>query len=150
MPNTLHELIGTAGWSLVAIVCVAVALGVGGVYRGPRVVAFWAWVKRRWAADYDVKHWLMQGIIIFNQLIGWLLRPLSKSVWADETMSSAAYRAGRDGKPFGFWRVVIDLLFFWQKQPEGVNGHCHGAYLNERARRQLPPEMRSDSKSIAP
>lgn len=100
------------------------------------------WLRHRVRADYDVLHWLLQGAIILDQLANWLATPFSKSVWADETLSSRAYRASRDGKPFGFWRKVIDLLFIWQRLPEGVNGHCHGAYLSERHRQQLPPELR--------
>jgi hypothetical protein len=37
---------------------------------------------------------------------------------------------------------VIDLLFFWQKQKPGVIGHCHGAYLAEHTRYNMPPEFR--------
>jgi hypothetical protein len=37
----------------------------------------------------------------------------------------------------------IDLLFFWQTIQPGAIGHCHQAYLRERERTGLPPEMRS-------
>ena len=46
----------------------------------------------------------------------------------DETLSSVAYRNARDGSPWGFWRKVIDGLFFWQ--PE----HCKTAYDHDRKR----------------
>lgn len=50
----------------------------------------------------------------------------------DETLSSRAYRADRDGKVFGrFFRPCIDTLFFWQEK------HCHQAYLSEVNRKQL-------------
>jgi hypothetical protein len=149
MPNTLHELIGTAGWSLVAIVCVAVALGVGGVYRGPRVLAFWAWVKRRWAADYDAGHWLLQFLIWLDQGANLLISPFSKSAWADETLSSRAYRAWRDGKRLGWLMKAIDAIPVWPKPPEGVIGHCHDAYLAERHRQQLPPELRDTTNTAS-
>lgn len=50
---------------------------------------------------------------------------------ADETLSSRAYRADRDGKVFGrVFRPLIDGIFFWQKR------HCYDAYLAEVQRRQ--------------
>lgn len=54
----------------------------------------------------------------------------------DETLSSYAYRLDIQSKPFGFMRRVIDRLFWWQPN------HCRSAYLAERARVQLPPELR--------
>lgn len=49
----------------------------------------------------------------------------------DETLSSRAYRADRDGKLFGrIFRPAIDTLFFWQTR------HCYGAYVAEIQRRQ--------------
>ncbi len=56
--------------------------------------------------------------------------------WPDETPSSYAYRIERQGKPWGFLRPLIDGLFFWQ------DGHCEKAFLAERARRQVPLELR--------
>lgn len=51
----------------------------------------------------------------------------------DETLSSRAYRADRDGKVFGrFFRPLINTLFFWQDQ------HCRAAYKAEVSRRQYP------------
>lgn len=51
----------------------------------------------------------------------------------DETLSSRAYRADRDGKVFGrIFRPLIDLIFFWDHQ------HCHSAYKAEVHRRQYP------------
>lgn len=55
----------------------------------------------------------------------------------DETLSSRAYRADRDGKAFGrIFRPMIDTLFFWQDQ------HCYDAYLAEVHRRQYPNSFR--------
>lgn len=54
----------------------------------------------------------------------------------DETLSSRSYRAHRDGKPMGFMRRVIDVLFFFQPD------HCHEAYNSEKTARHLPPEFR--------
>lgn len=55
----------------------------------------------------------------------------------DETLSSRAYRADRDGKVFGrIFRPAIDVLFFWQDR------HCHAAYVAEMQRRQYPTNFR--------
>ena len=60
--------------------------------------------------------------------------------FADETLSSYAYRMERQGKPWGlFWRPVIDWMFSWQRWP---TGHCHVSYEQERLRDQFPPELR--------
>lgn len=55
----------------------------------------------------------------------------------DETLSSRAYRADRDGKVFGkFFRPVIDTIFFWQDR------HCYQSYLAEVQRRQYSRNFR--------
>jgi hypothetical protein len=55
----------------------------------------------------------------------------------DETLSSRAYRADRDGKAFGkFFRPVIDTIFFWQDR------HCFQSYLAEVSRKQLSKNFR--------
>ncbi len=43
----------------------------------------------------------------------------------DETCSSAAYRMEMKGKFFGFWRPIIDGIFFFD------NNHCKESYENE-------------------
>lgn len=53
----------------------------------------------------------------------------------DETLSSRAYR-NRERPGWKQLRQVIDSLFFWQDE------HCLGAYLAERERAQMPPELR--------
>ena len=56
--------------------------------------------------------------------------------WADETISSRAYRMqGKSGK-FAKLRKLIDGLFFWQED------HCQRAYESEKNRLQCPPELR--------
>jgi hypothetical protein len=80
-----------------------------------------------------MRRWLLQNGLAFDQQLNALT-----GGYADETLSSRAYRTDRDGKPWGrFWRPVIDLLFAWQG-PE----HCRRAYEKERQRIHLPPEMR--------
>jgi hypothetical protein len=55
--------------------------------------------------------------------------------WADETLSSRAYRQRHKTR----WTIamnVIDTIFFWQ------DSHCYLAYLAEVERRQTFPEDR--------
>ena len=55
----------------------------------------------------------------------------------DETLSSRAYRADRDGKWFGrLFRPAIDVLFFWQPR------HCYQAHLAEVQRKQYSSNFR--------
>lgn len=56
--------------------------------------------------------------------------------WADETISSVAWRKRNEGKGWEMLRQVIDGLFFWQEE------HCLNAFRSETERRHLPPEMR--------
>lgn len=91
-------------------------------------------------------HWFVQLFIAVDQLLNVLITPFSKSAWADETLSSRAYRAWAHNKVFGkIFMPVIDVLFFWQEIRPGAIGHCHQAYLRERERVGLPPEMRKDN-----
>lgn len=50
--------------------------------------------------------------------------------WADETLSSRAYRESPRAEKF------INALFFWDKD------HCYESYVSEQLRTQLPPELR--------
>lgn len=56
--------------------------------------------------------------------------------WPDESLSSYAWRLEKQGKPMGFTRRVIDAIFFWDPD------HCRKAMESERARVQVPPELR--------
>lgn len=70
---------------------------------------------------------LLQVAIAFDQQINTLL-----GGYADETLSSRAWRCQNKSK---FWRIarsVIDSIFFWQPN------HCRQAYLSEKLRKQLP------------
>ena len=88
------------------------------------------------------KQWFYQLFIAFDQLINVLITPLQSGAWADETMSSRAYRMHRDGKPWGkVLMPIIDFLFAWQ-----VPEHCRHAYEKERQRIHVPPEMRTQEK----
>lgn len=60
--------------------------------------------------------------------------------YADETLSSRAYRAEQNGRVAGkLFRPLIDTLFFWQKE------HCKNAYLSEVNKLQQPEQVREDS-----
>jgi hypothetical protein len=81
-----------------------------------------------------MRAYLHQVLIALDQLGTALL-----GGYADETLSSYAWRLERDGKPFGkVTRPVIDFLFSWQSR-----SHCRIAYELERVRAQCPPEMRT-------
>lgn len=55
--------------------------------------------------------------------------------WADESLSSRAYRLEQErGRKWA--RVIIDSLLFFDKD------HCKESYESEILRRQLPPAMR--------
>ena len=70
---------------------------------------------------------LKQILIAIDQLANAII-----GGWADETLSSRAWRENRT-------RLVafIDCLFFWEKN------HCKASYISERERLQLPPEFRA-------
>lgn len=76
--------------------------------------------------------YLKNLLIAFDQLCTALI-----GGWPDETLSSYAWRMERAGKPWGrITRPFIDALFY--RWPD----HCERSYANERARAQLPPELR--------
>ena len=71
-----------------------------------------------------------QVLIAIDQLINTLI-----GGYADETLSSRAYRHKKDGsRSWPAW--IIDHLFFWQSE------HCKAAYESELKRTQLPVEFR--------
>ena len=54
--------------------------------------------------------------------------------YADETLSSRAYRRQHKNKFWKYGRIFIDALFFWKKE------HCYKAYLSELNRKHLPKD----------
>lgn len=87
--------------------------------------------------NWDIRGWLYQFVIAFDQLLNVSVTPFQGGAWADETLSSRAYRMDQKGRPWGrLMRPLIDTLFFWQHQ------HCRQAYEKERSRLHIPPEMR--------
>lgn len=81
-------------------------------------------------------HWITQVFIALDQLANALLRG-----WADESLSSRAWRMWVKGKVFGrIFRPIIDVLFVWQSFRLD---HCERAYHNEMRRYNSPAEMRT-------
>lgn len=74
--------------------------------------------------------WLKQTIIAIDQLVNALL-----GGWADETMSSRAWRL-RHTRPWIY--KTIDLIFWWDPD------HCYKSWLSERRRLQQAPEFRDE------
>jgi hypothetical protein len=68
---------------------------------------------------------LKQVAIAVDQLVNTLA-----GGWADETVSSRAYRTSPK------LAKVIDTLLWFDKD------HCYQSFLSERVRNQLPPELR--------
>lgn len=85
-----------------------------------------------------LKHGAYQGFIVIDQLLNWLLAPLSLETWADETFSSRCGRLGYSRYPYKVYRVIVDALFWPFQGPD----HCWRAYQKELDRIQLPPAMR--------
>ncbi len=76
-------------------------------------------------------HWFWQVLIAFDQQLNAILFG-----FADETLSSRAWRAYTNGRMFGLiFKPIIDFITF---NPE----HCKQAYEAELKRRQLPHDFR--------
>lgn len=78
---------------------------------------------------------MKQLLIALDQLLNTLLFFLPGGCWADETLSSRAWRC-RAFPPFTWIQPAIDRLFFFDPH------HCKASYQSERLRNQSPPEER--------
>lgn len=81
-----------------------------------------------------MKQYLMNILIALDQVLTAIF-----GGYPDETMSSYLYRLEKQDKPAGALRAWVDtgfLVLFDERD------HCHDSYLAERARVQLPPELR--------
>lgn len=78
----------------------------------------------------ELSYWLSLAIAL-DQLLNALA-----GGWPDETLSSRAYRRGRNHAGWRIVRRVIDALFIC------APGHSRRAYQRERRRRHLPETMR--------
>lgn len=74
-----------------------------------------------------------QILIAIDQLFNAIL-----SGWADETLSSRAWRQHEKKRRWYYLRRLIDGLFFWEKD------HCRLSYESEQERSHLPPVMRGE------
>lgn len=90
------------------------------------------WLDKAWLG---FKFWFKQSWIAFDQF----LNAFVCMGWADETMSSVAWRMEQQGHWFGFMRPVIDFLALHLFRDRD---HCQGSFESERNRSQLPPEAR--------
>lgn len=78
-----------------------------------------------------LKVYLLQVLIAFDQLVNALA-----GGWADETISARSYRMQGASKKWKVIKVLIDTLFFFDKD------HCHASYLSEQKRLHIAPEYR--------
>lgn len=77
-------------------------------------------------------NYLKQNLIAIDQLVNTLL-----GGYADETLSSRAYRAEAKGRIMGrIMRPTIDAIFFFDKD------HCYNAYISELNRKQYPSSLK--------
>lgn len=60
----------------------------------------------------------------------------------DETFSARCWRK-REKTPWKFFRIIVDTLFFWQKDLI-LGGHCQQAWVSEMTRAQLPRSYRDN------
>lgn len=79
-----------------------------------------------------LKNYILQNLIGIDQQLNAIL-----GGYADETLSSRAWRMYEKGKIFGkIFKPLIDTLLWFDPD------HCYQSYLSEKNRRQLPPEFR--------
>lgn len=82
-----------------------------------------------------IKHNSKQLLISIDQVFNVLHRFFTEKKYADETISSRAYRLRRDNNnPIP--EKIINTIFFWD------DNHCSESYDSEMDRLQLPPEFR--------
>ncbi|WP_323016493.1 hypothetical protein [Castellaniella sp.] len=82
------------------------------------------------------RSYFLQTAIAADQLANALL-----AGYADETLSSRAWRCRNDKRRWAIARAVIDVIFFWQED------HCMNAYLSELFRKQLPADYQETATS---
>ena len=73
------------------------------------------------------RKYLHQLLIAIDQLLNTLL-----AGYADETLSSRAYRSQHDKLRWKIVRIILDGLFFWEKE------HCKNAFISELKQGHLP------------
>lgn len=83
----------------------------------------------------DRYQWHIEVLLALDCLLNALLRG-----WHHETLSSRCYRAWFMGRPAGWLRWIIDLLFIWQS---GKLDHCQRHHLAEVARAEAIVKARA-------
>jgi hypothetical protein len=85
-------------------------------------------------SDAEKRWWRLQMLTAYDQLVNTYFKG-----WADESISSRAYRRSlKDCKQCGMMQKIINTIFFWEPD------HCKRSYESEMVRSQLPPSMRGD------
>lgn len=88
---------------------------------------------------------MMQILIALDQLVNTFVPPYKGDHrgWADETLSSRAWRRSSSSKGWETFRKVVDWIF-WKliKQKD----HCFESWMEERLLRQMPPELRKTTQ----
>ena len=79
-----------------------------------------------------MKFYIWQVLIAFDQLANAFC-----AGWADETLSSRAYRVSRKVGSFR-WKIAASIINTLARN----KSHCIEAYESERNGNQLPPEFR--------
>lgn len=77
---------------------------------------------------------LLQIAIALDQLVN----AVTKGGWADETLSSRAWRLSSTSQGWNTVRRAIDAVFGLLGQPQ----HCFEAWTSERLRLHFPVELR--------
>lgn len=76
-------------------------------------------------------NYLIQVLVSVDQLVNALF-----GGWADESISSRAWRLRDTSRFWSGMRILVDTLLFIQ------TNHCLKAYESEQLRLQEPPELR--------
>lgn len=81
----------------------------------------------------EIKWWRWQVLVAYDQLVNTYFRG-----WADESISSRAYRLSLSlpCNNCQWVKKLIDKIFFFDPN------HCEESYKSEKGRLQMPPELR--------
>jgi hypothetical protein len=87
---------------------------------------------------------MMQILIAVDQLLNTLMPPYrgDNRGWADETMSSRAWRQSGNSKLWLTLHTVVDWIAL---RVFGQEDHCFESWVSERLRQQMPPELRIET-----
>lgn len=65
--------------------------------------------------------------------------------YADETLSAASFRLSAKSVHWYRFRVIVDILFFWDREKRGTITvrHCELSWESELYRRHLPDDYKT-------